>query len=122
MAATNEKVMSMVEDEIRKNPDIDTQTLHEKARKIDKSVGSLSARQFNARYPLQVKRKLAPPRPRRSRRRTQQKNEGRGAVRVVLLDLAKEVASAEDKADVVDLVAGVDKYVDRVMKAVSGAA
>lgn len=121
MAATNEKVMAMVEEEIRKNPDVDTQTLHEKAKKIDKSVGGLSARQFNARYPLQVKRKRAPSRPRRTRRRTQ-KNDGRGAVRLVLLDLAKEVASAEDKADVVDLVAGVDRYVDRVMKAVGGAA
>lgn len=121
MAATNEKVMAMVEEEIRKDPEVDTQALYDKAKKIDKGIGGLSARQFNARYPLQVKRRMAPPRPRRSRRRAP-KNDGRGAVRTVLLDLAKEVASAEDKADVVDLVAGVDKYVDRVMKAVAGAA
>lgn len=116
MAATNEKVMAMVEEEIRKNPDVETQALYDKAKKIDKSVANLSSRQFNARYPLQVKRRLAPARPRRTRRKAQ-RNDGRAAVRGVLLEYARELASADDKAKIVDLVANVDKYVDRVLKA-----
>lgn len=119
MPATNEKVMSMVEEEIRKNSDVETQALYDKARKIDKSIGDLSIRQFNARYPLQVKRRLAPARPRRQRRRPSKGN-GRAQVREVLLEYARQLAAAEDIAEVVDLVAGVDKYVDRVMKAAKG--
>ncbi|HEX7049759.1 MAG TPA: hypothetical protein VF188_06055, partial [Longimicrobiales bacterium] len=40
------------------------------------------------------------------------------AVRDVLLQFAKEVAKAEGKADFVDVIGGVDRYVDRVLKAV----
>ena len=57
MAATNPKVMAMIERELAKNPSISNEALLEKAKKIDGSVGELSARQFNARYPLQVKRR-----------------------------------------------------------------
>lgn len=116
MAATNEKVMSMVDQEIRKNSDITTRELYEKAQKVDSDIANLTIRQFNARYPLQVRRKLAPPRPRRRRRR-KATEEGRKEVRKVMLDFARNMASAEDMSEVVDLVAGVDKYVDRVIKA-----
>lgn len=118
MAATSEKVMSMVEEEIRKNPDVLTKDLFEKAKKIDKSITNLTIRQFNARYPLQVKRRNAPPKPRRPRRRGA-KGGNRDAVRAVLLDYARELAGAEDMGQIVSLVAGVDEYVDRVMKAAS---
>jgi hypothetical protein len=57
MAATNPKVMAMIERELAKDPSISNEALLEKAKKIDASVGGLSARQFNARYPLQVKRR-----------------------------------------------------------------
>jgi hypothetical protein len=57
MAATNPKVMAMIEAELAKSPTTSNAELLEKAKKIDRSVGSLSARQFNARYPLQVKRR-----------------------------------------------------------------
>lgn len=116
MAETNEKVMSMVDQEIRKNSDITTRELYEKAKKVDGNIANLTIRQFNARYPLQVRRKLAPPRPRR-RRKKGRSDEGRKEVRKVMLDFARNMASAEDMSEVVDLVAGVDKYVDRVMKA-----
>lgn len=117
MAETNEKVMSMVDQEIRKNSDITTRELYEKAQKVDGDIANLTIRQFNARYPLQVRRKLAPPRPRRRRRKKGGSDEGRKEVRKVMLDFARNMASAEDMSEVVDLVAGVDKYVDRVMKA-----
>jgi len=35
----------------------------------------------------------------------------------VLLSLARDMASAQGKGDVVDVVAGIDRYVDRVLKA-----
>lgn len=56
MAGTNERVMDMVRKEIDKNPDIKSQELYDKAKKLDSSLGSLSVRQFHASYPLQVKR------------------------------------------------------------------
>ena len=132
MANTNDQVMEMVEKEIRKNPDISNAELREKAAGIDKSITKLSARQFNARYPLQVKRAMKPSKPRKSRggrkkatkrraapaaRAAASGDGNRDAVRGVLLQLARDVASAEGKGDVVDVIAGMDRYVDRVLKA-----
>lgn len=115
MAKANPKVMEMVEKEIKKNSDVSNTELLEKAKSIDKGVAKLSSRQFNAMYPLQVKRALAPKRPRKRRSR-KSKDAARDKVRTVLLALAKDVAGAQ-KGEVVDVVAGIDKYVDRVMKA-----
>lgn len=129
MADSNPKVMEMVETELKKNGDISNAELFEKATRIDGGIKSLSARQFNAMYPLQVKRALKP------RKRTSRRKKGTGRksatsasrsgarvtdrdrVRTVLLELAKDIAGAEGKADVVDVVAGIDRYVDRVVKA-----
>ncbi|MDP2496499.1 MAG: hypothetical protein Q8W44_00765 [Candidatus Palauibacterales bacterium] len=55
----NPDVMEMVEQELRENPDVSNKDLKLKAEEIDEEIEDLSARQFNARYPLQVKRKLA---------------------------------------------------------------
>lgn len=115
MAETIEKVMEFVEKEIKKNPDVDTQELYEKAKEVEKSLGKLSLRQFHARYPLQVKRRMAPKKPRKSRRR-KKAEVNREAIRDVLFSFAREVASA-DRAEVIDVVTGVDKYVEEVVKA-----
>jgi hypothetical protein len=125
MADANPKVMEMIRDELKKNPDISNPELLEKARKIDPSIKKLSARQFNATYPLQVKRamkprKKTPRKPRKtaaSRGTARAGTDGREQVRSVLLDLAKDVANAQGKGDVVDVIAGIDRYVDRVVKA-----
>lgn len=123
MPEVNEKVMSMVEEELRKNPKATTAELKEKAEKVDKGVAKLTNREFHARYPLQVKRRAAPAKPRRPARRAARRPtrsetpEGRTAIRGVLLDFARAVAAAEGKADVVDVIGGVDRYVDRVLKA-----
>lgn len=67
MAETNPKVMAMIEAELAKDPSISNDELLAKAQKIDRSVGGLSARQFNARYPLQVKRRKDGPKPARKK-------------------------------------------------------
>jgi hypothetical protein len=89
-------------------------------------VGELTARQFNARYPLQVKRAMAPRKPRKrakksrtdgsARRGSRRRSNGndRDQVRGVLLELAKDVANAQGKGDVIDVIAGIDRYVDRI--------
>jgi hypothetical protein len=38
-------------------------------------------------------------------------------VRAVLADLARDVANAQGKGELVDVVMGLDRYVDRVVKA-----
>lgn len=121
MAEANPKVMKMIEAELKKNPDVSNPELIEKAKSIDKSVAELSARQFNAMYPLQVKRAMKPARPRRSRpagkKARAAADRKRDQVREVLLGLARDMAGAQGKGDVVDVVAGIDEYVDRVLKA-----
>lgn len=129
MADARTKIMDMIEAELKKNPDISNAELFEKAKKIDKDVEKLSARQFNATYPLQVKRAMKPrkrkakkSKPARSKSRKGRSaaatgDDHRDRVRAVLLELARDIANAQGKGDVVDVVAGIDSYVGRVMKA-----
>lgn len=133
MADANPKIMEMIEAELKKNPDISNKELLEKATQIDKGIAKLSPRQFNAMYPLQVKRALKP-RKRGGRKASASRakakrgdgaraagagDDSRARVRTVLLDLAKDIANAQGKGDVVDVVAGIDRYVDRAIKAAS---
>lgn len=118
MAAVNEKVMKMVEEELRQNPGVSTKDLFQKAVKLDKSINELSPRQFNALYPLQVKRRMAPRRPRAAATaRARRRNVDRAAVRTALLKFAMDIAAAEDRADVIEVIGNVDQYVDRVIAA-----
>lgn len=129
MAEANPKVMDMVQAELAKNPDISNKELFQKAKSVDKSVGKLTARQFNARYPLQVKRAMKPAKkksrraaparkaPARRQRGAAAQDGGRDRVRTILLELARDVANAQGKGDVVDVIAGIDRYVDRIIKA-----
>ncbi|MDP2480495.1 MAG: hypothetical protein Q8W51_03995 [Candidatus Palauibacterales bacterium] len=127
MAKTIESVMSMVEAELKKNSAVSNETLYGKAQKIDGSIKDLTLRQFHARYPLQVKRRMAASSGRRksgkkARRGTRAKaaatpDAGRQAVRDVLLRFARDVSAADGKAAMIDLVTGLDKYVDQVLRA-----
>ncbi len=111
------KVMDMVRDELQKNPAIKTDELYDKAKKLDKSVSGLTIRQFHARYPLQIKRKAAAARPRRrGAARGRRKKVDRDAVRTAMLGFAKDVRAA-DGAQVVEVIGGIDKYVEKVLKA-----
>lgn len=143
MAEANPNVMQMVESELKKNPDISNKELLEKARTIDKSVEKLSARQFNATYPLQVKRSMKPARKRTGGKRGKAAGKGsrggrgrgpaagggtgssrgrqageasRDQVRKVLVELARDVAQG-DRGALVEVAAGIDRYVDRILKA-----
>ena len=59
MPEVDEKVMQFVEEALKKNPRIKLEDLYELTKKFKSAVGRLSKRQFNARYPLQVKRRRA---------------------------------------------------------------
>ena len=113
MAVLNERVMNMVRDEIQKRPDITSQELFEKAKKLDRGMRSLSARQFNATYPLQVRRTLAPRRP-RTRRTGARNAAGKDRVRGVLLEFARAVAGAQDRGALVEVIGNLDDWVERV--------
>lgn len=130
MADASEKVMEMVRKELKKNPDAENKDLYEKAQEVDDSIADLSLRQFHARYPLQVKRQLAQKRGGKKKGKKKKKSRGqarggrkggggpdREAVRATLLQFAKDVSSAEGKAEMIDLLTGVDEYVDRVVDA-----
>ena len=129
-------VMEYVERTLEANPGIANADLFAGAREIDPSVGQLTGRQFHARYPLQVKARLAraaapetktPPEPEvptaeeTTAADATPVKEGDGVtVRRLLFDLAKELASAESKAEVIDVMARLDDYVAEIMEAARG--
>ena len=126
MAQVDDKVMSAVEAALKDNPSASVDELFEIARGINPETGELSKRQFHARYPLQVKRKMNPGK-RRRRRKVKAAAQGgakvrgtasREAVRSAFLKFATELAGAEERKDVVRVVADVDSYVDEVLEAV----
>ncbi|MYE44622.1 MAG: hypothetical protein F4X79_11420 [Acidobacteria bacterium] len=129
-------VMEYVERTLEANPGIANADLFAGAREIDPSVGQLTGRQFHAKYPLQVKARLAraaapepkkPPEPEVPKAQEtpdenvpQQQAGDPLAVRRLLLDLAKELANAESKAEVIEVMARLDDYVAEIMEAARG--
>ena len=129
-------VMEFVERTLEANPGIANADLFAGAREIDPSVAVLSARQFHAKYPLQVKARLArdaaakpeappqpevpPPAEEAAAADAPPRTGAPVAVRSLLLDLAKELANAESQADTIDVMARLDDYVAGIMKAVQG--
>lgn len=135
MAEIKDDVMAMVRSELEKDPDAENRDLFEKAKAIDDSIGDLTLRQFHARYPLQVKRQKAQKANRQKKKKKKAKGSrgGRKAakgsaggdvdrerIRRTLLDFAKDVSAASGKADMIDLITNVDRYVDEVVKALDG--
>ena len=113
MAVVIDRVMNMVREEIERRPEISSQELFEKAKKLDRGIRSLSPRQFNATYPLQVRRSIAPRRP-RMRRAGRRSAQGREQMRAVLLDFAQTIASAKEPAALVHIIGNLDSWVDRI--------
>ena len=146
-------VMEYVERTLEANPGIANADLFAGAREIDPAVGQLTGRQFHAKYPLQVKARLAraaapeakrPPEPKTPPEPEVTTAEeptspdvssavgvgdpkapptGAGdplAVRRLLLDLSKELASAESKTEVIEVMARLDDYVAEIMEAAQG--
>lgn len=127
MAKTDEKVMKLVESELKKNPEISVDELYAKAKKAKSDIGDLTLRQFNARYPLQVKRRMSGSSRKRARRRKTRKassstedGASREKVRETFLRFASDLAAAEERKDLVDVLANVDQYVDQVLKTTGG--
>ena len=130
MSDIDEKVLSAVEAALEKNPNATVDELFALAQGVNRAVASLSKRQFHARYPLQIKRRRSPRRPRRPRRTPAAPRRGRKAtavgsmrdtVRATLLKFASDLAAADARKDLVRVVAGVDRYVDEVLKATGNA-
>lgn len=125
MAKTDDKVMAVVEKELEKDPDASVQDLYDKAKSVKSAIGKLTLRQFNARYPLQVKRKKSARAPGKGKRQRATRKRRRGAanggdrdkVRQALLRFAGDVAGAEERKELVQVLSNVDRYVDEVMKA-----
>jgi len=127
--------MKFVEDTLKKSPKIQLDELFQRTKKVSSSIGRLSKRQFNARYPLQVKRRRAqatrakgagrkksdPPRGRPPKKPSIQSGAPRDAVRQVFLQFAIDIVAAEERKDLVKVLAGVDHYVDQVLKGVAKA-
>jgi hypothetical protein len=125
-------IMEMVRQELSDDPDAENKDLYAKAKKIDPSVDDLSLRQFHARYPLQVKRKMAQSRRDRKKSRGTKKPTGGGGsggpdgadaavretIRSTLLRFARDVSAADGKAEMIDILSSVDDYVDDVVDAV----
>lgn len=138
MAEVNDKVMEMVREELKENPDAENKELYAKAVELDDAIDDLTLRQFHARYPLQVKRQIAQKRggkKKRKQRKSRKKRKAssragakgaagsgpnRDAIRGTLLQFAKDVSSAEGKAEMIDLLTSVDDYVDQVVEALDG--
>ena len=138
MPEVDEKVMSFVEGVLKKNPDMELEELFEATKKFKPSIGSLSRRQFNARYPLQVKRRRAlaergvtgrgkRPRTKKTPTAVSQKpprplpsSEAypKDAIRQIFLQFATDIAAAEERKDLVKVLASVDKYVDEVFRSI----
>ena len=135
MSEIDEKAMKFVEDTLKKSPKIELDDLFQRTKKVSSSIGRLSKRQFNARYPLQVKRRRAlAARGKRPGRRKEaptgrqprtkppvQSSEPRDLVRYMFLQFATDITAAEERKDLVKVLAGVDHYVDRVLKEVAKA-
>lgn len=120
MIATKQgSVMEMVEEALARDPQVSTEELFERAKEMDPSMKELNSRQFNARFPLQVKRRMAAVRgggQRRPRRKKQAVDTSQ--VRKVLLDFAQDIAGANDSAEVIEVIGNLDQYVDKMVAAV----
>ena len=134
MAEVDENVMAFVEEALNRDPNIQLEELFQQAKNVSASIRDLSRRQFNARYPLQVKRRRsqaarkgagkATRTPGHSRSRSRKSprigdSQSRDEVRGVFLQFATDIAGAEERKDLVKVLANVDHYVDQVFKGIS---
>ncbi len=122
-----DKVMQLIEKELKKNPKATAKELQQKAKAVSPSVGKLSVRQFHAKYPLQVRRNLALKKPRRAapkkpRRAAPKARAARGqvnreAIRNTLMTFARHVSAAEGKSETIAVLGKLDNYIDAIIRA-----
>ncbi|WP_420634896.1 hypothetical protein [Candidatus Palauibacter sp.] len=140
-SGSSEDVLAFVKRTLGENPDVKNAVLFAGACEIDASVAQLSPRQFHAKYPLQVKRRMAmaaadqtpvkPAAPKRARKpkaapaaeaaapvEAPSMGDGDAAgVRGLLMDFARDLAHAGTQAETIEVLARLDAYVDDIMKA-----
>lgn len=129
MAEVNAELMTFVEGQLAKDPSASSKELFERAKASYPAARELNIREFHARYPLQVKRKASlaagggkKRRKRGAGKRGRRASSGathanRDAVRTALLKFASDLSAAEDRKDLVGVLAQVDTYVDDVLRA-----
>ena len=138
-------VLAYVTRVLKRNPEVKNAELFKGACEIDASVAELSARQFHAKYPLQVKRRMAPAAapppvapapapapapaapavaepapPTATAPAAEVPSMGDGdaaAVRGLLFNLARELANAGTQAETIEVMVRLDGYVDDIMQA-----
>ena len=146
-AKTSDKVMQFIEKELKINPKATAKELQQKAKAVSEAVGKLSVRQFHAKYPLQVRRRLAPKKPRRAapkakaapkkprraapkaraaakkpRRAAPKARAARGqanreAVRNTLMTFAQDLYAAQGKSETIAVLRKLDNYIDAIIRA-----
>ena len=132
-AKTSDKVMQFIEKELKINPKATAKELQQKAKAVSEAVGKLSVRQFHAKYPLQVRRRLAPKKPRRAapkaraaakkpRRAAPKARAARGqanreAVRNTLMTFAQDLSAAQGKSETIAVLRKLDNYIDAIIRA-----
>ncbi len=122
-----DKVMQFIEKELKINPKATAKELQQKAKAVSEAVGKLSVRQFHAKYPLQVRRKLALKKPRRAapkkpRRAAPKARAARGqvnreAIRNTLMTFARDVSAAEGKSETIAVLGKLDNYINAIIRA-----
>lgn len=120
-----ERVKDLVRHALVTNPKIKNKELLEKAKEVaPEAVDGLSLVQFHARFRLPIMRnemRKSPEdekEPRRPRRRPAPKPAAviRADLREILVRFAVELEGATSRSDLVRTVAGLDSYVDEVLK------
>lgn len=132
---TDPKVMEMVREQLERERPPPLAALYGRAVRMNPEIRKLTPRQFNARYPLQVRRRMkARERRRRATRLAASRNgrqpspsaphgsssELRGRIRTILWAYARLVAAAGTKAELVGAVSAADRYVDDLVEAYGG--
>jgi hypothetical protein len=143
VAVRNAEVMELVAQELERDPGISVEALFDRAKTLDPQIGELSLRQFHARYPLPIKRRKSQGKGKRARKPRKSGSTSRAAtpaatpgkarkgaraadvtprdaVRRVFLDFAGDLARAESRASIVEVIARVDEYVDRALASSAG--
>lgn len=118
-----EKILEMVRRQLGRSNPPGTEALYGRAARIDDGVKELTLRQFNARYPLRVRREMAREEEAGDEDTVQQEADqqapqaDRGAIRSILLEFAREVVETPEGPAFVDLITSeVDGYVERIEK------
>lgn len=116
--SANPEVMTMVREQLQRRSPPSTAALFGRAVRIDPTIRELTLRQFNARYPLQVKRRMSARKRKGDGRPAGEPTLDRLGIRRALIAFARDVAAAEGTAGVIDALGGVDTYVEEIIAAI----